>query len=100
MNRSFASGLAVLSGGALGFAARRLKASRPSARDTSMRRLTTYFIVPVWIGAGFLDYIWHRRTRIETTSGLSESLMHSIMMLERSEEHTSELQSHVNLVCR
>jgi hypothetical protein len=82
MNRSFASGLAVLSGGALGFAATRLKASRPSARDTSMRRLTTYFIVPVWIGAGFLDYIWHRRTRIETTSGLSESLMHSIMMLE------------------
>src|SRR5689334_14162393 len=44
--------------------------------------LTTYFIVPVWIGAGFLDYLWHRRTRIETTSGLEESLMHSLMMLE------------------
>jgi hypothetical protein len=47
-----------------------------------MRRLTTYFIVQVWIGAGLLDYIWHRRTSIETTSGLPESLIHSIMMVE------------------
>jgi hypothetical protein len=47
-----------------------------------MRRLTAYFIVPLWIGAGFVDYIWHRRTRIETTSGLDESLVHSLMMLE------------------
>jgi hypothetical protein len=82
MKRSLASTLAVAGGGALGLAARRLQWSRPSAGDTAMRRLTTYFIVPVWIGAGFLDYIWHRRTRIETTSGLQESLIHSLMMVE------------------
>ncbi len=47
-----------------------------------MRRLTAWFIVPVWITAGLLDYLWHRRTSIETTSGLEESLTHSVMMLE------------------
>ena len=47
-----------------------------------MRRLTTYFILPVWIGAGSVDYLWHRRTRIETTSGVQESLVHIIMMAE------------------
>ena len=47
-----------------------------------MRRLTTYFVVPVWIGAGFLDYIWHRRTHIEKTSGLGESVVHTLMMVE------------------
>ena len=76
MKRSFASALAIAGGGALGFAAKRLRSSRAPAGDVAMRRLTTWFIVPVWIGAGFLDYIWHRRTSIETTSGLEESLMH------------------------
>jgi len=82
MKRSLAAALAVAGGGALGMLGRRGRATSPSAGDTAMRRLTTYFIVPVWLGAGFLDYIWHRRTRIETTSGLEESLMHTLMMVE------------------
>src|SRR6185503_4176547 len=57
-----------------------MKRSVP-ARDP-MRTFMTYFILPVWVGAGVLDYIWHRRTRIETTSGLSESITHSLMMIE------------------
>lgn len=47
-----------------------------------MRRLTAYFVVPIWMAAAFADYVWHRRTRIETTSGIKESLMHTLMMVE------------------
>jgi hypothetical protein len=79
---SFTSALAKAGGGALGIAAKTLSWRRPSPGDKAMRRLTAYFIVPIWIGAGFLDYLWHRRTRIETTSGLEEALVHSLMMLE------------------
>ena len=61
-----------------------------------MRRLTMYFIVPVWIGAGFVDYIWHRRTRIETTSGLGESLSHSLMMMEAAPAVLAPLFLEVN----
>jgi hypothetical protein len=96
MKRSLASALAIAGGGALGFAAKRVRRSRPSAGDFAMRRLTTYFIVPVWIGAGFLDYIWHRRTRIETTSGLAESLTHSLMMLEAGPAVLSGLFLEIN----
>jgi hypothetical protein len=39
-------------------------------------------IVPTWIAAGLLDYIWHRRTRIQTTSGPRESLLHLFMLAE------------------
>jgi hypothetical protein len=83
MKRSVTSTLAVIGGGALGFAARQLWSKRKSsAGDTAMRRLSSYFVIPVWIGAGFADYLWHRRTNIETTSGLSEGLMHTVMMAE------------------
>lgn len=50
--------------------------------DQAMRRFIGYFVLPVWLAAGFLDYIWHRRTKIETTSGPSESMMHTLMMVE------------------
>jgi hypothetical protein len=58
--------------------------ARVSARrdDQSMRRFIGYFVLPVWLAAGFLDYLMHRKTKIETTSGLSESLMHTLMMVE------------------
>jgi hypothetical protein len=82
MKRSLVSTLAICGGGLLGLAASRLRPRPQSPGDAALNRLTTYFIVPVWISAGFLDYIWHRRTRIETTSGIEESLMHSLMMLE------------------
>jgi len=55
-------------------------ARRPD--DKAMRRFVGYFVLPVWLAGGFLDYIWHRRTKIETTTGLSESLMHTLLMAE------------------
>jgi hypothetical protein len=41
-----------------------------------------YFTVPLWVVAGSLDYLWHRRTKIETTSGTTESAIHALMMTE------------------
>jgi hypothetical protein len=41
-----------------------------------------YAIMPVWSIAGFLDWLWHRQTKIETTSGVNESVMHLLMMAE------------------
>jgi len=41
-----------------------------------------YFILPFWFLVGFSDYLCHRATRIEQTSGLKESLIHSLMFLE------------------
>jgi hypothetical protein len=41
-----------------------------------------YLIVPAWSIAGALDWLWHRQTKIETTSGPKESFMHLMMMAE------------------
>ena len=41
-----------------------------------------YIMLPLWGIAGFVDWCCHRATRIETTSGLKESLAHSLMGLQ------------------
>ena len=41
-----------------------------------------YVFLPLWGIAGFVDWCCHRATRIETTSGLKESLMHSLMGIQ------------------
>ena len=41
-----------------------------------------YFVIPVWFVAGFADWICHRATHIESTSGVKESLIHIIMFVE------------------
>jgi hypothetical protein len=35
-----------------------------------------YFLFPLWLVAGFADYLCHRRTAIERTSGWRETLFH------------------------
>jgi hypothetical protein len=57
-------------------------ASVPEAKELAMRRYVIYFLLPMWLVPGVLDHIWHRRKKIETTSGLGESLIHSLMMVE------------------
>ena len=39
-----------------------------------------YFLVPAWIVPGLADYACHRRSRIETTSGLHEAILHFLMI--------------------
>jgi hypothetical protein len=41
-----------------------------------------YFILPLWLAAGFADYLCHRASRIELTSGYKESLIHLLMFAE------------------
>jgi len=41
-----------------------------------------YVIVPLWLLAGFTDYVLHKRTRIEHTAGTRESLLHLLQLGE------------------
>src|SRR5882757_9814564 len=41
-----------------------------------------YFILPVWLAAGFADYLCHRAASIETTSGSKETLLHLLQLGE------------------
>lgn len=41
-----------------------------------------YFIFPLWIIAGFSDWLCHRHTHLEKNSGMKKSLIHSLMLLE------------------
>jgi hypothetical protein len=44
--------------------------------------LLTYFLLPVWILAGFADYLCHRATDIEHANGATESAIHWLMLAE------------------
>jgi hypothetical protein len=44
--------------------------------------LLLYLFLPLWGIAGFADWLCHRATNIESTSGLKESLMHSVMGIQ------------------
>ena len=41
--------------------------------------LILYGLLPLWVLAGFIDYLCHRATKIQENSGLKESLMHLAM---------------------
>lgn len=41
-----------------------------------------YFTLPVWYAAGFADWICHRKSKIELTSGVWESALHAVMFCE------------------
>ena|ERR1700730_5426139 len=41
--------------------------------------LILYGLLPLWGIAGFIDWCCHRATQVKSTSGLKESLIHSLM---------------------
>ncbi|UXX96729.1 diguanylate cyclase [Streptomyces sp. AD2-2] len=45
-------------------------------------RYLLYGLLPGWFVPGLADWVMHRRTRIEDTSGTKESLIHALMMTE------------------
>jgi hypothetical protein len=47
-----------------------------------LRDLLMYFVLPVWLAAGFADYLCHRASHIERTSGWRESLLHLLQFAE------------------
>jgi hypothetical protein len=55
---------------------------RRAGIDDATRRALQGFIVPIWIGAGLADWWCHRRTDIERTAGVKESVVHAAMMVE------------------
>jgi hypothetical protein len=44
--------------------------------------LILYGLLPLWGVAGFIDWCCHRATKVESTSGLKESLIHSLMGIQ------------------
>src|SRR2546430_17694212 len=47
-----------------------------------LRSVLMYFVLTLWLVAGFADYLCHRASRIATTSGPKESLIHLLMLAE------------------
>ncbi|WP_318011248.1 MULTISPECIES: diguanylate cyclase [unclassified Mesorhizobium] len=41
-----------------------------------------YVLLPVWLAAGFADWLCHRASHIESTTGAKESLIHLLMFAE------------------
>jgi hypothetical protein len=41
-----------------------------------------YIVLPLWVLAGFADYLCHRRTHIENANGAAESALHWLMLGE------------------
>ena len=50
--------------------------------DQSAQLLLMYLVFPLWVAAGFADWVCHRRTRIERTSGLAENIYHWVLLAE------------------
>lgn len=44
--------------------------------------LLMFVVMPIWLAAGIADWILHRRTHIEATAGMRESVLHMIMLAE------------------
>lgn len=44
--------------------------------------ILVWVVLPLWVLAGFLDYLCHRRSHIEQASGPWESLVHWLMLAE------------------
>jgi hypothetical protein len=51
---------------------------------TAARSLLIYVVVPLWFAAGVADWLCHRATDIEETTGPKESLLHLLMLAEVS----------------
>jgi hypothetical protein len=47
-----------------------------------LRTMLMYFILPLWLAAGFADYLCHRTSHIEETSGWKESALHILQFVE------------------
>src|SRR5262249_18818505 len=62
----------------------RLARLAPAMDDskTLLINLILYGLLPLWGIAGFIDWCCHRATRVESTSGIKESLMHSLMGIQ------------------
>jgi hypothetical protein len=68
----------------------------PADVESVTVRYLMYVLVPAWFIPAIADYLMHRRTRSERTSGLRESAIHSLMMAEIAVPVTLTLLCEVN----
>lgn len=70
----------------------------PGADDVenASRRFLMYGVLPLWFVPSVADWIMHRRTRIEETSGVRESAVHALMMTEAGVPVVTALVAKVN----
>jgi hypothetical protein len=47
-----------------------------------LRGMLMYFVLPLWLAAGFADYLCHRAAHIERTTGWTESAFHLLQFAE------------------
>lgn len=60
------------------------------------RNVLMYFILPLWLLAGFADWLCHRASRIAETAGPKESVIHLIMFVEMAIPVTAAMQFEIN----
>jgi hypothetical protein len=66
--------------------------------DQLLINLILYGLLPLWGITGFIDWCCHRATGIERTSGLKESLIHSLMGIQLGIPIVLCLVYHVNVL--
>ena len=89
MKKTAISVISLASAGALAIKLLRKRSGKPglgrnyeSQASRASQRYLMYVIMPAWGLVGALDWLWHKQTKIETTSGTKESAMHLLMMME------------------
>jgi hypothetical protein len=71
-------------------------AADPADVESVTIRYLMFVLMPAWLVPGIADYLMHRRTQIDKTSGLRESAIHSLMMAEIAVPVTLALLCEVN----
>ncbi|CDR17286.1 predicted protein [Streptomyces iranensis] len=64
--------------------------------EDANRRFLMYGVMPLWFVPAVADWLMHRRTRIEETSGTKESAIHALMMTEAGVPVAMGLLARVN----
>ena len=60
------------------------------------RNVLMYFVLPLWLLAGFADWLCHRASHIATTAGRKKSLIHLAMLIEMAIPVTAAMALEVN----
>ena len=64
--------------------------------EQASRRFLTFVLLPAWMLTGFGDYLCHRATKIERTSGTHEALTHLLMIATTGAGLTAALFCEIN----
>ncbi|MDP9039723.1 MAG: hypothetical protein M3O02_10695 [Acidobacteriota bacterium] len=57
-------------------------APEPADAEHALTRYLLFVLIPLWTTTGLLDWYFHKKTDIEHTAGIGESLLHLLMFTE------------------